>query len=97
MNSKEYYKKKNDGFLKYWGPKRKYRLKFSLLQSLYFAVPFSIIFQVLESFDNFLSLQFVFKFISIFCVYFLLTHYITYNMYEKRYQKLIKEPENLDQ
>lgn len=96
MSSKEYYKKKNEGLLKYWEPKRGNRLKYALLQSLYFAVPFSFIFQVLESAQGFLSLQFAFKFISIFSIYFLLTYYITYNMYEKKYQKLKKEPQNFD-
>ncbi|AQS92831.1 hypothetical protein [Polaribacter sp. BM10] len=96
MNSKDYYKKKNEGLLKYWEPKRENRLKYALLQSLYFAVPFSFIFQALESLKGFLTLQFAFKFISIFCIYFLLTYYITYNMYEKRYQKLKNDPQNFD-
>ncbi|WP_299013863.1 hypothetical protein [uncultured Polaribacter sp.] len=96
MNSKDYYKKKNDGLLKYWEPKRENRLKYAVLQTLYFAVPFSFIFQALESFSGFLSLQFLFKFVSIFCIYFLLTYYITYNIYEKKYQKLMKESQNFD-
>jgi hypothetical protein len=96
MSSKDYYKKKNDGLLKYWEPKRGNRLKYALLQSLYFAIPFSFVFQALESMQGFLSLQFGFKFISIFSIYFLLTFYITYTIYEKKYQKLIKDSQNFD-
>lgn len=91
MSSKEYNQKKKDGFIAYWEPKREKRLKFSLLQTLYFAVPFSIIFQVIENLKGFLTLQFGFKFLSIFSIYFLLTHYITFKLNEKKYHKLKKQ------
>lgn len=84
---KDAHKKHN--FINYWKPKRKNRLKFALLQSLFFAIPFSIVFQFLESTDGFLSLRFVIKFVSIFCVYFLLSFYVAYTIYEKKYQKLL--------
>ncbi|MFK8059307.1 MAG: hypothetical protein AB8B78_04365 [Polaribacter sp.] len=96
MKSKEYTKKKNEGLLKYWEPKRENRKKYALLQSLYFAVPFSIVFQFLEDKNGFLTQQFGFKLLTIFCIYFLLTYFITYKMYERKYQKIKNGPQNFD-
>ena len=91
MMSKEYNQKKKNNFIKDWELKRENKLKFSLLQSLYFALPFSIVFQAIESLQGFLTLKFGFKFIVIFSVYFLLSHYVSYNLFEKRYQKFKKQ------
>lgn len=91
MSALENDKKKKENLINYWEPKRNNRLKYALMQSLYFAIPFSFVFQILESLDGFLSLKFAFKFLTIFCIYFLLTFYITYNIYEKKYQKIKNE------
>lgn len=87
MTPKEKEQKKKDGLIKYWEPKRKNKLKYSILQSLYFAIPFSIVFQFIESVQGFFTLNFGFKFLTIFSVYFLLSYYVSYNIYEKKYQK----------
>ena len=87
MGLKEKDQKKKENLINYWEPKRDNRLKYALQQSLYFAIPFSAIFQFLESVEGFLTLNFAFKFLSIFCIYFLLTYYVTYTIYEKKYQK----------
>ena len=85
---KEMKQSKNDNFIKYWEQKRENRLKYSVLQSLYFAIPFSLVFQYIEDTKGFFTLNFCFKFLTIFCVYFLLTHFISFKLYEKKYQKL---------
>ena len=90
MTPEEYKKKKKDGFLNYWEPKRANRVKYAILQSLYFAVPFSIVFQAIESVHGFLTLNFAFKLVTIFSVYFLLSYYVSYKLNEKKYQKLKK-------
>jgi hypothetical protein len=90
MNPTEKTQKKNENLINYWEPKRGNRLKYALLQSLYFTIPFSIVFQALESLQGFLTLNFGFKILTIFSVYFLLTYYVSYNIYEKKYQKLKK-------
>ena len=90
MNPTEKQQQKNDSLIKYWEVKRGNRVKYAILQSLYFAIPFSIVFQALESLQGFLTLNFAFKFLTIFSVYFLLTYYVSYNIYEKKYQKLKK-------
>lgn len=87
MKTKENQQKKKDNLIKYWEPKRKNKLKYAILQSLYFAIPFSIIFQLLESVEGFFTLNFGFKFLTIFSIYFLLSYYVSYNIYEKKYQK----------
>ena len=43
--------------IKYWEQKRTNRIKYSIIQSLYFALPFSIIFQAIEDLKGFLSLS----------------------------------------
>lgn len=91
MNSKENNQNKKDIFLKYWESKRTNRVKYAILQSLYFAVPFSIVFQAIESAQGFLTLNFGFKLLTIFSVYFLLSFYISYNIHEKKYKKLKKQ------
>ena len=91
MNPTDKNQKKKDNIIKYWEPKRGNRVKYAILQSLYFAIPFSIVFQAIESLQGFLTLNFGFKFLTIFSVYFLLTYYVSYNMYEKKYQKLKKQ------
>lgn len=96
MNSNHNNKKKNNSFIVYWEKKRTNKLKYALLQSLYFTIPFSIIFQSIENINGILSLQFGVKFITIFCVYFLLSYYLAFKIYEKKYQKLIKDPQNFD-
>jgi hypothetical protein len=90
MTTEEKNQKKKDSIIKYWEPKRGNRVKYAIKQSLYFAIPFSIVFQLLESAKGFFSLNFAFKFLTIFSVYFLLTYYVSYNIYEKKYQKLKK-------
>ncbi|WP_298765455.1 hypothetical protein [uncultured Polaribacter sp.] len=90
MNSKEYYKKKTEGFITFWETKRDHKLKYALLQSVYYAIPFSIVFQALENTSGFLTLQFGFKLLAIFCIYFLLSFYVSFNIYERKYQKLKK-------
>jgi len=87
MKTKENQQKKKDNLIKYWEPKRKNKLKYAILQSLYFAIPFSIVFQLLESVEGFFTLNFGFKFLTIFSIYFLLSYYVSYNIYEKKYQK----------
>ncbi|OAD45957.1 hypothetical protein [Polaribacter atrinae] len=91
MSSKESAKSKKDNFIKYWEPKRTQRVKYALLQSLYFAIPFGIVFQFIESVQGFLTLQFVTKVLTLFCVYFLLSYYVSFTIYEKKYQRLKKE------
>ena len=91
MSSKESGSKKKDNFIEYWEAKRNNRVKYALLQSLYFAIPFGIVFQLLESVQGFLTLQFVSKVLTIFCVYFLLSYYVSYTIYEKKYQRLKKQ------
>jgi hypothetical protein len=65
MNPKEYEQKKKEGFIKYWETKRKNRAKCALIQSIYFVIPFSIIFQLFESVHGFLTILFGFKFLTI--------------------------------
>lgn len=91
MSLTEKQQTKNDNFIKYWEAKRGNKVKYAVLQSLYFAIPFSIVFQALENLQGFFTLNFAFKFLTIFSVYFLLTHYISYNIYEKKYQKIKKQ------
>ena len=91
MNPIEKTKKKNENLINYWEQKRENRVKYAILQSLYFAIPFSIVFQAIESLQGFLTLNFAFKFLTIFSVYFLLTYYVSYNIYEKKYQKIKKQ------
>ena len=91
MILKKYYKNKYENFVTYWEQKRKNRIKYSVLESLYFTIPFSIIFQAIESLQGFFSLKFGFKFATIFSFYFLLTHFISFKIYEKKYQKLKKQ------
>ena len=91
MNPTEKTQKKNENLIKYWEEKRGNRVKYAILQSLYFAIPFSVVFQAIESLQGFLTLNFGFKFLTIFSVYFLLTYYVSYNIYEKKYQKLKKQ------
>ena len=55
MNPKEYEQKKKEGLIKHWETKRKNRAKYALIQSIYFGLPFSIIFQLFESVHGFLS------------------------------------------
>ena len=87
MSTKDTNQKKKDNFIKYWETRRSNRLKYSIIQSLYFVIPFSLIFQLLENVKGFFTLNFAFKFITIFSVYFLLTYYITYNIHEKKFKK----------
>ena len=54
MNPKEYEQKKKEGLIKHWETKRKNRAKYALIQSIYFGLPFSIIFQLFESVHAFL-------------------------------------------
>jgi hypothetical protein len=91
MNPTEKTQKKNENLIKYWEEKRGNRVKYAILQSLYFAIPFSVVFQAIESLQGFLTLNFGFKFLTIFSVYFLLTYYVSYNIYEKKYQKIKKQ------
>ncbi|WP_282073888.1 hypothetical protein [Polaribacter atrinae] len=91
MSSKESAKSKKVNFIKYWESKRTQRVKYALLQSLYFAIPFGIVFQFIESVQGFLTLQFVTKVLTLFCVYFLLSYYVSFTIYEKKYQRLKKE------
>ena len=91
MNPTEKQQQKNDNIINYWEQKRGNRVKYAILQSLYFAIPFSIVFQAIESLQGFLTLNFGFKFLTIFSVYFLLTYYVSYNIYEKKYQKIKKQ------
>ena len=91
MNPTEKQQKKNDSIIKYWETKRENRVKYAILQSLYFAIPFSLVFQAIESLQGFLTLNFAFKFLTIFSVYFLLTYYVSYTIYEKKYQKIKKQ------
>mgnify|MGYP001198738477 CR=1 FL=1 len=91
MNPTEKKQLKNNNLVKYWETKRDNRVKYAILQSLYFAIPFSVVFQVLESLQGFFSLNFAFKFITIFSVYFLLTYYVSFKIYEKKYQKIKKQ------
>ena len=91
MNPEEKKQLKNDNLIKYWETKRDNRVKYAILQSLYFAIPFSVVFQVLESLQGFFTLKFAFKFITIFSVYFLLTYYVSFKIYEKKYQKIKKQ------
>lgn len=88
MNPKEYEQKKKEGFIKYWEAKRKNRAKYALMQSIYFVVPFSIIFQLFESINGFFTILFGFKFLIIFSIYFLLFYSVVYNRNEKKYQKI---------
>ena len=90
MNPTEKTQKKNENLINYWEEKRGNRVKYAILQSLYFAIPFSIVFQAIESLQGFLTLNFAFKFLTIFSVYFLLTYYVSYNIYENKYQKIKK-------
>ena len=87
MTPETYNKKKKDGFLKYWEPKITNRLKYAILQSLYFVIPFSIVFQAIEDIQGFLTLTFGFKVIVIFSIYFLLSYYVSFNLLEKKYKK----------
>ncbi|WP_166387352.1 MULTISPECIES: hypothetical protein [unclassified Polaribacter] len=91
MSSKESSTKKKDNFIEFWEAKRNNRLKYALLQSLYFAIPFSIVFQLLENEQGFLTLQFGSKILTIFCVYFLLSYYVSFNILEKKYKKYKNE------
>ncbi|KGL63117.1 hypothetical protein PHEL85_0149 [Polaribacter sp. Hel1_85] len=91
MNPKENNLKKNENFINHWETKRGNRVKYAILQSLYFAIPFSIVFQAIESIQGFLTLNFGFKFLTIFSVYFLLTYYVSFTIYEKKYQKFKKQ------
>jgi hypothetical protein len=90
MNLKEYEQKKKEGFIKHWETKRKNRAKCALIQSIYFVIPFSIIFQLFESVHGFLTILFGFKFLTIFSLHFLLFYYVVYNRHEKKYQKIKK-------
>jgi hypothetical protein len=78
---------KKDSFIKYWEQKRENRIKYSIIQSLYFAIPFSIIFQAIEDLKGFITLQFGFKLLTIFSIYFLLTYYVSFKIHEKKYLK----------
>jgi hypothetical protein len=91
MNPTEKKQLKKDNLIKFWETKRDNRVKYAILQSLYFAIPFSVVFQALESLQGFFSLNFAFKFITIFSVYFLLTYYVSFKIYEKKYQKIKKQ------
>jgi hypothetical protein len=91
MNPEEKKQLKNDNLIKFWETKRDNRVKYAILQSLYFAIPFSVVFQALESLHGFFSLNFAFIFITIFSVYFLLTYYVSFKIYEKKYQKIKKQ------
>ncbi|WP_299063751.1 hypothetical protein [uncultured Polaribacter sp.] len=90
MSTKENSKNKNHVFIEYWDKKRTNRLKYALLQSVYFAIPFSFVFQAIESVEGFLTLNFVFKLLTIFSVYFLLSYYVSYNIHERKYKRLKK-------
>jgi hypothetical protein len=87
MNLKEYEQKKKEGFIKHWETKRKNRAKCALMQSIYFVLPFSIIFQLFESVQGFLTILWGFKFLTIFSIYFLLFYYVVYNRQEKKIKK----------
>ena len=54
MNPEDKKQLKNDNLIKYLETKRDNRVKYAILQSLYFAIPFSVVFQVLESLQGFL-------------------------------------------
>ena len=54
MNPKEKKQLKDDNLIKYWETKRDNRVKYAIFQSLYFAIPFSVVFQALESYKDFL-------------------------------------------
>lgn len=97
MNSKEYYQKKNEGFLNYWYNKRKNRYTYSFFQTLIYAIPFSIFFGILyNGFKNLLTLKFILLFTLTFSIYYLFTYFIDFRINEKRFQKLKKENQHFD-
>lgn len=96
MNSKEYYQKKNNGFINYWQKSRQNRFKYASLQSIYFITPLSVIMQLLEGYKSFIFINFIIKFIIGLISYFLLTYFITFVLHEKRFKKLTKQKQKFD-
>jgi len=90
--SNEFYQKKNKQFIKNWSKKRRNKVRFSLIESFYYSFFFSLIFAIfLQETKNILSTATLFVFITSFILYFLVSYFLLFSIYENRYQRLIKE------
>ncbi len=91
-NSIEFYQKKNEQFIKNWSKKRLNKVRFSLIESFYYSFFFSLIFGFfLQESKNILSTSTLFVFVISFILYFLVSYFLLFSIYENRYQRLIKE------
>lgn len=91
-NSNEFYQKKNEQFIKNWSKKRLNKVRFSLIESFYYSFFFSLIFGFfLQESKNILSTSTLFIFIISFVLYFLVSYFLLFSIYENRYQRLTKE------
>jgi hypothetical protein len=91
LTPEEYTEKKNKSIIKTFEKIKGNRFKYSFLQSLYFAFLLSIISEAFEGFKDLFSIQFLFKFLSSFILYFLYSYYLTFRSLKKNYEKIIKK------
>lgn len=97
LNSTEFYKKKTAQFLKNWSKKRRNKVRFCLIESLYYSFFFSLIFSFfLQESKNILNVSTLFVFITSFVLYFLVSYFLLFSIYENRYQRLLKENNHFD-
>lgn len=95
FNSKEFYQKKSAQFIENWSKKRRNKIRFSFIESFYYSFFFSLIFGFfLQGIKSILSPQTLFVFITSFILYFLVSYFLLFSIYENRYQRLIKENEH---
>ncbi|PQJ74012.1 hypothetical protein BTO13_01410 [Polaribacter gangjinensis] len=92
FNSKEYYQKKTAQFIENWSRKRRNKVRFTLIESFYYSFFFSLIFAFfLQETKNIISTATLFVFITSFIMYFLVSYFLLFSIYENRYQRLTKE------
>ena len=97
MKSKEYYKNLDKKFIKHWSKKRDSRVKYTLLYTSFFALPLSIILGISNfGFKGLISLKFLLLSFLTFIIYGVFVYFIEYQVQEKRFQKKIKENQNID-
>lgn len=97
MDSKDLKNNKNEKFLKYWEHKRKDKKNYAIKNAVIFSFVFSCIISIINSgFSNIFFKTFPIYFFICSILFGLYVYFIEFNVQEKRYQKILKENNNLD-
>ena len=97
MNSEKHYNNLNLRFINYWSKRRSNKLKYTFLNTSFFAIPLSMVLSFTNyGLDGLLSSKSLVLFLLTFIIYGLFVYFVEFRLNEKRFQKLIKESKDFD-